>query len=172
MLRYIFTWLWHKTGLRLWSLVVNISLWLKLQCDLERSATVEGLLYLYSIIVNSETRVNEILSSFKWRADRCYDWRPWISVILYKDLRDDCDGAAVLAAWLFSLANFDAEVRTFVGVGWTSPNHAVCIVNLRGEFAIYSNGRKVRSDINKKNLIARYANSENEWGAPFYKRII
>lgn len=44
--------------------------------------------------------VKKEISRFKWKKEKV-DWVPWVITILHRQLKDDCDGAAVYGKFLF-----------------------------------------------------------------------
>ena len=68
---------------------------------------------------------NLFLQNFEWR-EEAGDWRPWVITIHLRSLRDDCDGAAILARWALRHMGEDARlVHLYPATGWEG--HMICV---------------------------------------------
>jgi hypothetical protein len=162
----------ERSILPAWSFLVNSTSWLKMTLHpLKKLAVKKELLRL----INSVKDISDIdreLLKFRWTKDRCIDWKPWISVFLYRDKRDDCDGAAAYTKFLCDLAKVEAEVIVLIGIGWKTENHAVCLVGLRGVARLYSNGVSVTIAKTKEEALKLYIDGCNEWNQKFYHKTV
>lgn len=85
--------------------------------------------------------IKATMKRFKWTADKYIDWRPWVITILAREYKDDCDGAAALAHWLFKVIGMKAQkvvLTSKKGFG----GHMVCIT--RGRTIMISNDMYVK----------------------------
>lgn len=77
---------------------------------INRCIGIEGSIWAIEDIVKEKKidGVKLIMSRIEWRADKIFDWYPWLKTIVANEYRDDCDGAAVLGKWLLEQAGYEA----------------------------------------------------------------
>ena len=76
--------------------------------------------------ISSLEYVRRLMQKFTWRADRFYDWTPWIHTIIARDLVDDCDGAGVLGRWCLEQIGIASRSVNLWRSGSKS-GHNVCV---------------------------------------------
>lgn len=70
--------------------------------------------------------LQSLLRQFVWRCEQPLDWRPWVITIYLRSLRDDCDGAAILARWALGKMGEESRlVHLYPAAGWQG--HVVCV---------------------------------------------
>lgn len=101
------------------SFIANVIYWIFHIHDLKEAIDIKN-----SLIVRSVADVKNIMMKFQWRKDSPLDWRPWIITIVNNQLRDDCDGAAVLGQWLLAKLGISSRLYRLKG---EPVNHIICV---------------------------------------------
>jgi len=76
------------------------------------------------------------MGSFVWMKDKEGDWSPWPITIVARGLKDDCDGAAVLAKWHLKKNGFSSRIIHLFSEDM-KVGHDICMVE--GESFFVSN---------------------------------
>ena len=118
-----------KTIYLVYSFIVNIIYWIFNFNKLNKTLNDKKIL---KISIKNINDLKYIMSKFQWTRDKYWDWIPWIITIINKDYREDCDGAATLAKWLYKQLYIDADL---VILGrYNLRNHMICIRKDRKQF--------------------------------------
>ena len=83
-------------------------------------------------------KIETLMNLFKWTADKYGDWYPWVSTLFANEMKDDCDGAAVLAKWWFKQHGIKADIFNLYS---DTEGHTVCVTKDRE--TMVSNGNVV-----------------------------
>ncbi len=113
--------IWSKLFKPVWSFIINLVYWIFNIFSLPEALDTK------KIVKNSIKElihVKSYMKKFTWTKDNYKDWNPWVITIIHRDLKDDCDGAAVLAIWLLSLVNIESQMVHLYG---EKSGHAVCV---------------------------------------------
>lgn len=114
--------LWTMVLCPIWSFFVNISYYIIYLKDYKKVQKLKKELLNQSL--------KEVMNRFKWKADNFKDWTPWIYVMLARDLKDDCDGAAVLAKWYLKEKGIDSNRISLMDFT-TKKGHAILVTSSR-----------------------------------------
>jgi len=100
-----------KLSYELFSFIINILFWAlhphKISDVKRRYGEIESL--------RTFDQVRTYMEQFQWVEDKPVDWKPWLITVLARDLRDDCDGAAVLGQYLFGQIGHHADLYRLTG---------------------------------------------------------
>jgi len=114
--------LWIIILYPIWSFIINSLYWLFHIHQLKKVLVIKKNKLRSS--VHSIKDVKKIMSNFKWTKDNFKDWTPWLITIINRDLKDDCDGAAILGKWLLKQINIKSSIYYLYG---KNCGHAICI---------------------------------------------
>ena len=73
-------------------------------------------------------KIETLMGLFKWTEDKYGDWYPWVSTLFANEMKDDCDGAAVLAKWWFKEHGVEAEILNLYS---DKSGHTICVTKDR-----------------------------------------
>lgn len=107
----------------MYSFFINVGYWIKHLPEMNDACEAMGRIHLETL-----NDVRELMSRFKWVPDSYFDWRPWVVTMVNRDLRDDCDGAAVLGKWALKKIGIKARIVEL----WNTEQrtgHAICMSN-------------------------------------------
>jgi len=110
----------HDIILPIASIIMNLRYWWN-KWDKWKDATEKMDIDVYNL-----QDVAHIMSTFKWTPDKYVDWKPWVHTIFANDMKDDCDGAAVLGKWLLGKIGFEARIVKLWKTG-SNEGHSICV---------------------------------------------
>ena len=141
--------LWIYVFCPIWSFIINCCYW-------------SGRPFLIKDVQDEKKRLltlelADLLSKFKWTKDNFKDWTPWIITIVERELRDDCDGAAVLAKWWWKNHNINSRIIRLSSSDF-SIGYTVCVLD--DNTKVVSNGGIYSLDANnwQQNLLNLFNN--------------
>jgi len=115
---------WIKILCPAWSFLVNCGYWL---VNFKNLGTTKKKKKKYYTDIKGLADVKKCLCKVKWKKDNLKDWRPWVITMIHKKFVDDCDGAAVLANFLFSILGVKGRILSLRG----KTGHAIYLSNAR-----------------------------------------
>lgn len=101
-----------------WSFIINVLYWIP---RLNRLPKYSGMLKEMQAM-----SLPKVMSEFIWTKDKLKDWRPWPITIIARDLKDDCDGAAIMAQWWQKKHGIPSR---FVYLYSITSSHVICVSN-------------------------------------------
>lgn len=103
------------------SLIMNLRFWWNKRVTWNTWTSVMEEIDIYTL-----TDIADFMKTFKWTADKYIDWKPWVHTIFANNMKDDCDGAAVLGKWLLGKMGIDARIVKLWKTG-KSEGHTICV---------------------------------------------
>ena len=115
------TLIWVKIYLPVWSFIVNCVYWIfrlhKIKSAFDKKKSIKKR-------INGVGTVKSELDRVIYTVDKWKDWVPWVITLIDSDLKDDCDGAAKYAKWLFSIIGINGNILCLLG---EKTGHAVFV---------------------------------------------
>ena len=106
----------------IWSFIRNCVFWLF------RLNKIVGIRGEMDFVKNWNSSIEELMSVFKWQADKAGDWKQWVSTLIYNGYNGDCDDAAALAKWWFKQNGVEAEILNLYSA---TEGHTICVTKDR-----------------------------------------
>ena len=128
-MKYYIQCMWTLALCPLWSVVINLCYWARHIKDLR--VTIKHKHKLEAIIKNES--IYDCPITFRWQKDTYKDWQPWVITLVHKRFKDDCDGAAVLAKWVFALRGIPSNILSLYDRDFRS-GHKICLAKDHSSF--------------------------------------
>jgi hypothetical protein len=146
---------------RFWSWFYNRKYQRRYDTNAEEREHVDKILQQWGRSIKTAKDVEEALKAFNWTSDPLgglIDWSPSIIAVVLKDFKDDCDGAAALTQYLFSVINIPVTIYALISrKPWVTASHVIAIAYPEDKKCrLYSNGKLVGTYADESSAIAAY----------------
>jgi hypothetical protein len=129
------------------SLIVNCVFWL---FHLNKISLVRR-----EMEILKRLQLTTVMNLFQWKQDNLIDWTPWVSTIVYNNMTDDCDGAAILAKWHFKTKGIESKVFHL----YTDKiGHAICVTDDHTKFVSNSEVAQINPASWREDIMKYFAN--------------
>lgn len=116
------SYIWIKIYCPVWSFLVNLFYWITKIRYLKETLSIKKEL---KNSIETVENIKIVLSNFRWIPDEIRDWLPWVITLIHRGYKDDCDGAAVLAKFLFKQIGIGGKIVSLLG----DTGHAIFVSN-------------------------------------------
>ena len=123
---------WRKVGIKAYSFFINLGFWFNHIPEIYKTYKTMKEYRKLSLV--------DLMNKFSWSSDSkiLQDWIPWVSTIIAEELKDDCDGAAILAKWYIEENGGQADVYSLWPIDKIK-GHSICVSNDKKYFVSNNN---------------------------------
>lgn len=82
-----------------------------------------------NVIEPTFLNARRFMGKFKYTPDRWIDWRPWVITFFARNMKGNCNDAAVAGKWALKQIDIDSRILSLRDSTGANDSHAVCVSN-------------------------------------------